>query len=121
MEQIKIEHTRLMSNKKNLLLKGCLINKNKIIMHFVLTYDLAAEGLRRTEIESKILEILNPYKHVKRLSTFYIVHISSGAEWNTIWKQLSNLSQNIPDIQSYIRTWAHLLQDSSYFISLQTS
>ena len=39
-------------------------------MHFVLTYDLSATGQQRTDIENQIVEIINPHRHVRRLSTF---------------------------------------------------
>ena len=57
-------------------------------MHFALTYDLSAQGARRNEIESRIEEILNPYVHVKRLTTFYIIHVNDNIrEFN---KQVQN-------------------------------
>lgn len=66
-------------------------------MHFVLSYDLSADGKRRTELEEQIQTIINPYRHVKRLSTFYIVRVNNNVEWTTIWRQMTNLSQGIPE------------------------
>lgn len=76
-------------------------NKNRY-MHFVLSYDLGASGERRTQIENQIEEILSPYGHVKRLTTFYIVHITVASEWNTILSRLSELSQNITESFHFI-------------------
>ena len=47
-------------------------------MHFALTYDLSAQGVSRNKIGSRIEEILNPYVHVKRLTTFYIIHVDDN-------------------------------------------
>ena len=66
-------------------------------MHFALTYDLSAQGARRNEIESRIEEILNPYVHVKRLTTFYIIHVNDNIAWEQIRQALTNLSQGIQE------------------------
>lgn len=71
-------------------------------MHFVLSYDLSATGERRTELEGRIQTIINPYRHVKRLSTFYIVHVDNNAEWTTIRRQMTDLSQGIPERLHFI-------------------
>lgn len=73
-------------------------------MHFVLTYDLSAEGARRAEIESRIEDILKPYVHVKRLTTFYIVHVSDINGWEQIRQVLTNLSQSISEKFHFIMT-----------------
>lgn len=73
-------------------------------MHFALTYDLSAQGQRRAEIEKRIEEILNPYVHVKRLSTFYVVHVNDTAEWEQIRQSLTNLSQAIQETFHFIMT-----------------
>ena len=36
-------------------------------MHFVLSYDLGADGARRSELEEQIQSIISPYRNVKRL------------------------------------------------------
>lgn len=71
-------------------------------MHFVLSYDLGASGERRTEIENQIEHILSPYTHVKRLTTFYIIHITVASEWDTILSRLSELSQSITESFHFI-------------------
>lgn len=71
-------------------------------MHFVLSYDLGASGERRAEIENQIEQILAPYKYVKRLTTFYIIHIAVASEWDTILSKLSELSQSITESLHFI-------------------
>lgn len=71
-------------------------------MHFVLSYDLSASGERRTEIENQIEQILAPYKYIRRLSTFYIIHIDVASEWDTILSKLVDLSQNIAEKFQFI-------------------
>lgn len=67
-------------------------------MHFVLSYDLSLEaGARRNEIVSQIESFLPVNNFVRRLSTFYVVHVKSEAEWNVILTNLSNLSRGIPE------------------------
>ena len=73
-------------------------------MHFALTYDLSAQGARRNEIESRIEEILNPYVHVKRLTTFYIIHVNDNIAWEQIRQALTNLSQGIQEVFYFIMT-----------------
>ena len=71
--------------------------KKITIMHFVFSYDLSAEGQRRTEIESKIQEILEPYRYTKKLYNFYIIHIDIYSEWETILNRMSELTKAIPE------------------------
>ena len=73
-------------------------------MHFVLSYDLAATNERRTEIETQIEQIISPYKYVKKLTTFYIIHITMQSEWDTILSKLAELSKKIPESLRFIMT-----------------
>ncbi len=73
-------------------------------MHFVLSYDLGADGTRRAEIEEKIQTIINKYRNVKRLTTFYIIHVGNSLEWENIRSQLTNLSVEIPERLHFIMT-----------------
>ena len=66
-------------------------------MHFVLTYDLSAEGERRTDIENRIENTLAPYIHVKRLSTFYIIQVNGYVEWEAIRSSFTSIAQNISE------------------------
>lgn len=73
-------------------------------MHFVLSYDLGATGERRTQIENEIHSVISPYRNVKRLTTYYIIHVESSAVWETIRRQLTNLSSSIPERLHFIMT-----------------
>lgn len=71
-------------------------------MHIVMTYDLSATNARRTEIEERIEGILQPYRHVKRLSTFYVIHIDSAAMAESIRQGMDNLSREITETLLFI-------------------
>lgn len=71
-------------------------------MHFVLSYDLGAEGSRRAEIENRIERVLSPYPHVKRLTTFYIIKVANTGEWDTIRIRLNDLANDIQEEFHYI-------------------
>lgn len=71
-------------------------------MNFVFTYDLSAEGTRRTQIEDRISNILQPYPHVRRLSTFFVVHVDTSFQWNSIRTSLTSLSQSLPENLHFI-------------------
>ena len=66
-------------------------------MHFVISYDLSAEGTRRAEIEERIERILAPFQHVKRLTTFYVVKVATQSEWESIRNGLNSLSNDIQE------------------------
>lgn len=71
-------------------------------MHFVMSYDLSATGTRRTEIEEQMRTILSPYRYVRRLTTFYIIHVNNNNESETIRRQLSDLSNRIDERLHFI-------------------
>lgn len=71
-------------------------------MHFVLSYDLSATGERRSSIEERIDNILSPYRHVRRLTTFFIIHIQNEAQWEAIRSSLTALAQEIPETLHFI-------------------
>lgn len=66
-------------------------------MHFVLSYDLSAEGARRREIEQRIEAVLSPYTHVKSLKNFYIIKVSDEKDWEHIRQELTALSNLITE------------------------
>ena len=73
-------------------------------MHFVLSYDLGATGERRTQIENEIHSIIAPYRNVKCLTTFYVIHVSNHSEWDLMRQQLSNYSTRISEKLNFIMT-----------------
>jgi hypothetical protein len=73
-------------------------------MHFVLSYDLGASGERRTQIENEIHAIIAPYRNVKCLTTFYVIHVSNHSEWELMRQQLSNYSARISEKFNFIMT-----------------
>ena len=73
-------------------------------MHFVMSYDLKAEGTRRADLEDKIEAILSPYQHVKRLSAFYVIKINSEKEWEELRLALNSFASDISEEFHYIMT-----------------
>lgn len=72
-------------------------------MHCTISYDLSANaGARRQEIESKINEILAPYHHVSRLTTFYVVHLNNQAEWDALLAAMTTYARSIPERLHFI-------------------
>ena len=73
-------------------------------MHFVISYDLKAEGTRRAELEDRIESILSPYKHVKRLTTFFVVKVANAGEWEKLRLELTKFANEIPEEFHYVMT-----------------
>ena len=72
-------------------------------MHFVFSYDLSIDaGIRRNEVVAQIEGLLPANNFVRRLSTFYIVHVDNVEEWNTILSNMTNLSRGIPETFHFI-------------------
>lgn len=71
-------------------------------MHFVMSYDLSATGAHRTEIEGQIQTILNNYRHVQRLTTFFIIHVDNNNQWENIRQDLTALSNRITESMHFI-------------------
>lgn len=68
-------------------------------MHFVLSYDLSiAAGVQRDQIVEQIERILPENNFVRRLSTFYIIHIESNNDWQRILDAMTALSRNTPQL-----------------------
>lgn len=64
-------------------------------MNFVLTYDLKLTGQERTSIETRIDNVLKPYKYAKNLSTFYVIHIDSYTQWDQILVSMTNIAKDL--------------------------
>lgn len=74
-------------------------------MHFVFSYDLSVDaGQRRTQIVNEIEQIINVHRNVRRLSTFYIIHVNNNQEWDLLREKLVNLAQKIPERLHFIMT-----------------
>ena len=72
-------------------------------MHTVFSYDLhIPAGDRRTEVENRIEGILEPFTHVRRLTTFYIVHVATQAEWTVLLNRMTELARDIPETLRFI-------------------
>lgn len=72
-------------------------------MHTVLAYDLQIPaGARKQEVEGRIEDILRPLRHVRRLSTFFIIHVETQTEWDSLLHDLAALSREIPETFRFI-------------------
>jgi hypothetical protein len=63
-------------------------------MHFVLSWDIQAEGDEWSEVNKAMKLCLEGYSWVKPLSTFYIVKVSSQDEWEWIKEDLKEVAKN---------------------------
>lgn len=73
-----------------------------LFMHCVFSYDLAATGERRRDIEDHILSILAPYRNVRRLTTFFIVHVQTQEQWNDLLGALTDYLRPMPERAHFI-------------------
>ena len=68
-------------------------------MHCVFSYDLRVEaGQRRQELEDQIISNLQQFTpYVRRLTTYYIIHLKNQTEWDSLFRRLSDISRSIPE------------------------
>lgn len=62
-------------------------------MHFVVSWDIKAEGQRWTEINDAIKEGLSGHSWVRPLTTFYIVKVNSQDDWDLIRENIVTLAK----------------------------
>ncbi|BBO73474.1 hypothetical protein DSCW_08910 [Desulfosarcina widdelii] len=65
-------------------------------MHFVISWDISAQGDDWTRLNDQMREMLNPYSWARPLSTFYIVQVESQEAWDLILKQMGEFTQGAP-------------------------
>lgn len=71
-------------------------------MHFVLTYDLSLKDEERRDAEERIDEVLSPYQHTRKLTTFFIIHVNSYSDWTLIRSNMSEIAQDLNGALHYI-------------------
>ena len=71
-------------------------------MHFVLSWDIEAEGQKWTEINEAMKQGLSGYLWVRPLTTFYIVKANSQHDWDTIQKNLVGVAKRYSEEISFI-------------------
>ena len=62
-------------------------------MHFALSWDITAESSRWQELNDQMLKVIAEYSWIRPLTTFYIVKVSTQAEWDKILSLLSAIAQ----------------------------
>ena len=63
-------------------------------MHCIFSYELQLlGGVSNTKIEQDIEEVLRLYRHVKRLSSFYIIQLNSEADWIAIFNSITDIAR----------------------------
>lgn len=73
-------------------------------MHFVISYDLKAEGTKKAELEEKLEAVLAPYQHVKRLTAFYVVGVNNEQEWERLRLAINEFANHIKEEFYYVMT-----------------
>jgi len=62
-------------------------------MHFVVSWDIKAEGQEWDSINKEMKNCLSGYSWVRPLTTFYIVKVSSQSDWDSIQKNLVSIAK----------------------------
>lgn len=65
-------------------------------MHFVVSWDIEAEGEEWTEINAAMKEGLSGYSWVRPLTTFYIVKVGSLEDKESIYHKLIAVAKKYP-------------------------
>ena len=81
-------------------------------MHFVVSWDVSADGTRWTEINEQMLDCLSGYSWVKALSTFRIVRVRSQNEWASIKEALVAVAESTPEKVHFVMS--PLMEGGSY-------
>jgi hypothetical protein len=66
-------------------------------MHFVVSWDIKAEGEKWKEVNKAMREAIGDYSWVRPLTTFYIIKVNSGNDWNIIQKNLVSIVKKFPE------------------------
>lgn len=81
-------------------------------MHFVISWDISAQGTEWTDLNDKMRAILKPYSWARPLTTFYVVNVPSQETWNKILAELSTFAKGHPNKINFIMS--PLMQGGKY-------
>lgn len=84
-------------------------------MHFVVSWDLRAQGSRWAEINAAMLEGLRGRSWIRMLSTFYILEIESDQDWPVIQESLLSVAQIYSGEVNFLMSPVYDF-DSDYFV-----
>lgn len=77
--------------------KGALrTKKRKKAMHFIVSWDINAEGEEWDALNAQLKECIENYSWARPLSTFYVVRVSAPQEWQEITKDLIKVAEGSP-------------------------
>jgi len=62
-------------------------------MHFVVSWDIHAQGARWSEIHNQLQACLAQYSWVKPLNTLYVVNVGSQFDGNQVVSNLTSVAQ----------------------------
>ncbi len=65
-------------------------------MHFIVSWDINAEGEKWDALNAQLKECIEDYSWARPLSTFYVVRISAPQEWQEIKKNLIEVAEGSP-------------------------
>jgi len=63
-------------------------------MHFVVSWDIHAQGAKWTEVNNQLQACLAPYSWVKPLNTLYVVQVASQVAGDHIVSMLTRTAQS---------------------------
>jgi hypothetical protein len=84
-------------------------------MHFVVSWDLKAEGNRWAEINSAMLGGMHGYAWLRLLATFYILEIDSEGDWQVIHENLLSIAERYPGEINFLMSPIYD-SDSDFFV-----
>lgn len=84
-------------------------------MHFIVSWDLKAQGDRWAEIDNALLGGLDGYSWLRLLSAFYIIEIDFEADWQRIHEKLLSVAQRYPDEANFLMSPIYYA-DSDFFV-----
>lgn len=97
----------------------CGINQRsdgkELQMHFVVSWDLRAQGNLRTEVHNAMREGLRGYSWLCLLPAFYIVDVNSEQDWHAIHKNLLSVAQKYSGEVNFLMGPVYD-SDSDYFV-----
>ena len=84
-------------------------------MHFVVSWDIQSQGTDEQEINRTMIGGLHGYSWLRLLSTFYILEVDSGHDWQTIQSRLLSIAQQYAGEVNFLMSPLYEF-DSDYFV-----
>jgi hypothetical protein len=84
-------------------------------MHFVISWEMKADGEQQNEIDNAMLAGLAGYAWIRLLSAFYILDIDTEQDWHVIQGRLLAVAQRYSGKVNFLMSPMYEF-DSDYFV-----